>query len=230
MIRKKLKLYFVIAFFVLGAMFSHIMIVQIACTNCAIIPGYICIVGVLPVLLIGFVIFFFLLKTKLSRFINSKNVIIFSIIIAVLIIALSISFYFDTVPPREVTNNWRCKKGQDIRNEISGISIIYDDTYGTRTGDFLDGDGYSMNNSDFIWDYNEISKELDIKERSHINFYKVKQDGWRLTLRLDIKLANNSYYRMTTYYVSDTNFTFFNATLFDDATFFGSNLFDRQGR
>jgi len=56
------------------------------------------------------------------------------------------------------------------------------------------------------------------------------RNEWRLLLRLDINLIAGSHYTMTTYYVSDVNFTLFNPLLFDNTTWKGSLMWDDQGR
>lgn len=228
--RKKLWLYTIIVAFVLGAMFISHMIVISTCTNCGLITGFICIFGFLPALLIGFVIFFFLLKTKFARFFNMRNIVIFSIILAVVIVIPAIFYSYNTLPPKEITNNWECNVENEIYDKITGISIHYDKTYGTKSGIFLVVDGYVMENNSFFWEYDELSKEIIIKERDMNYINKLKHDGWTLTLKLDIKLVENSHYEMTTYYVTDTNFSLFNATLFEGATWIGSLLWDFQGR
>jgi len=228
--RKKIGLYAIIVAFVLGAILISHIIAMTTFTNFGFFTSIICIFGILPALLIGFVIFLFLLKTRFERFINKKNIIIVGIILAAIIIIPAIYNYYDVVPPKEITNNWQCEAGQNITNYITGMDIHYDTTYGFKSGDFVDVNGYVMENNSFLWEYDESSKEIIIKERNMNYFNEQKHDGWALTLKLDIKLVENSHYEMTTHYVTDTNFSLFNATLFDGATWTGSLIWDFQGR
>jgi len=170
--------------------------------------------------LIGFVAYFLIQKTNFTKFITGKNINIFCIILAAVIITPALISYYYTVPPKEVTNWWKCDEGQEICNEISEMIIIYDKTYSWKEGSFRRGNqdipGYK-----FIWDYDKSLKEITLTQREMSEIHAPKLDGWTLTLRLDIDTTERNHYTMTTYYVSDTNFTLFNAKLFNGVTWSG---------
>jgi hypothetical protein len=69
------------------------------------------------------------------------------------------------------------------------MGIYYDDTYGIKCGYFFDIDGYSIDDHSFIWIYDRPSQEIILKQRDRDYMEKQKDNGWMLTLKLDIILV-----------------------------------------
>jgi len=196
------------------ALFINALIMGQVCSNCALLPAFICFFGWLPALIIGVILFFIILRTKYEKFITLKSTTIFSVILALVIILPAISFYYETVPPKEVTNQWHYDEGQEISEVFEWMGIYYDTTYADKFGEFYDI-------TSFDWKYDESTQVITMTGY---------RNEWKLLLRLDINLIAGSHYTMTTYYVSDVNFTLFNPLLFDNTTWKGSLMWDDQGR
>ena len=192
------------------ALFINVIVMQYVCSNCFFIVFGICIFIWFPALIIGVVLFFIILKTKYEKFITLKSTTIFSVILALVIILPAISFYYETVPQKEVTNQWHYDKDQEICGVFKWMDIHYSTTYTGRFGDFYDI-------TSFEWEYDESTQVITMTGY---------RNEWRLLLRLDINLITGSHYTMTTYYVSDVNFTLFNPLLFDNTTWKGSLMWD----
>ncbi len=235
---KNLDLFVRIPAVVIGIMFIDSLIrTFLICSNCGLDFSIDLIFYGLPFLATCFVIFILIQRTHLAKFINSKNVNIFCVILGIILAAIvmpqSINNYYDTVPPKEVTNYWLVNEGQDIQNHMAGMEIIYDTTYATKTGCFTveTNNMYQSNvmeGTNFVWSYDESTKAITLTEQD--TMWSKKTDGWTLTLRLDINKSEEPHYTMTTYYVSNTNFTFFNTTLLDGATWTGASDYNDQGR
>jgi len=214
------SLYGLIAIVGIFSMFIHGGIMGRICSNCAFLTLGICILAFLPALLLGFIAYYFLRKTRFAKYLNSKSIGIICIIMAVLIIIPAIISYYDIVPPKEVTNWWKCDSGQEICNEISGMMLIYDTTYAWRDGSFTINN-IDLPDSGFNWKYDESSNKIKI--------IGLEQD-WNLILNLDINTNLEPHYTMTTYYISDKNFSFFDVTLFDGVNWTGAWDYNDQGR
>jgi len=222
--KPKLSLYgeiFVVSIF---SMLINGIIMGFTCTNCVFLTYILFFFVLLPALLVGFIVFLVLRRIKVAKIINEKNVAIFCVIVAGIIIAPAAINYYFVVPPENVTHTWIVDNEQALQRHMLGMSIIYDTTYGKKGGYFLNGEsgdgmyiaGYKvMNDSDFIWNYDASSKELTLQQG---NIWKTVPNGWQLTLRLTINTANASHPTMTTIYVHDVNFPFCNATLFNGVT------------
>jgi len=204
----KLRYYWIILVAVIVSFIIHSIIMGAVASNAIFVTGFICLVIIIPGLVIGFVILLFISRSRFSHFINYRSMSIVAVIISLLIIVPTIFFYFNTVTPEEVTNWWGCDPDQEICNEIEYMAIIYDDTYATKTGQFTFNSS-SLVESEFRWEYDSPSKIITIDGR---------YDSWELKLKLDIVINEGIYDTMTTYYISDRDFLFFNASLFDGAT------------
>lgn len=209
---KKLRYFGIILLAVVVSFIIHSFIMSNIASNAIIISGFICLIFIIPSLIFGFIIFLFLSRSRFERFINIKSVSVVAIFVSLLIIIPTIFFYYDTVPPEEVTNWWICDPDQEICNETSGMMIIYDLTYAWKDGSFTTVNP-DLPRSDFHWKYDESSKIIT---------FSGQRESWELKLRLDIDTSKEPLYTMTTYYVSDQNFPFFNVTLFDGANWTGA--------
>jgi len=174
---------------------------------------------------IGFILFLIIWKTRLKKFVNKKSVNIFSAILILLGIAVAIFLYYHIVPPKEVTNSWKCNEGQEICNKIDGIRIIYDTTYMRKEGSFVvekpqTSEDFDLLDIEFRWEYDESSGELTIEE---------ERLGW-IKLRLDIDESKEPHYTMNTYYVDSSPGFPFDAKFFDGAEWTGLWDFNDQGR
>lgn len=223
---KKILLFGEIALVGFAALFLHALIMLRVASNAGFLTVAICLLVWLPTLVVGFIVFLLILKTKYEKFITLTNSTIFSWILALIIIIHAISFYYVTVPPTEVTNQWHYDGGQEISAVMKWMGIHYDTTYADKRGYF-----YKVPNAtqgtDFEWKYDKLTQVITMTEyepaQEHI-------EDWELRLRLDINLIEGSHYTMTTYYISDVNFTLFNPLLFDNTTWKGSLMWDDQGR
>lgn len=212
-----LGLYVIIVLVGIFALFIHLTIMWEICSNCVFLTMFICILGFLPAILIGLAIFFLIRKTKFAKHVNGKTVTIICIIMSLLIIMPAVVFYYDTVPPEELVNYWLCDADQDIYYEIDSIKLIYDNTCTLRTGRLsckFPDQVPAFYLDEFKWEYDRLSKEITMTSSP--------SEDWELTLRLDVDLVKGEHYMMTTYYVSDTNFTLFDATLFDGTSWTGA--------
>jgi len=196
-----------VALFLHGSIMSHVS------SNAGFLTVAICFLGWLPALVVGFIIFLLIPRTKYGKFITLKSVTIVSVILALVIILPAISLYYE-VPPKEVTNQWHYDKDQEICGVFKWMGIHYDTTYTGKFGDFYDI-------TSFEWEYDESTQVITMTGY---------RNEWKLLLRLDINLIAGSHYTMTTYYVSDVDFTLFNPLLFDNTTWKGSLMWDDQGR
>ncbi len=145
---------------------------------------------------IGFIIFTLMRNTGLAKFSNKKNVNIFCIIFAAIIILPAIIEYDKVVPPEEITNSWECNRGQELCNKIDTMYITFDRTLGSKHGDFLKN-WAGIGGGSFSWDYDKSSKEITLY-----------QSDWKIKLRLEITGD-----KMTTYYISSSGkpVTYFNS-------------------
>jgi len=227
---KTLNLFGRIVAVVFAVVVINMILMQSICSNCGILTMIIFVFFGLPALAAGLFVFVLIKRTKYEKFINSKNVNIFCVILGVILAAIvipqSINDYYDIVPPKEVTNYWLVDEGQDIKNHITGMDINYDTTYAAKNGYFTikTNNIYQSNileGTNFIWSYDEVTKTITFTEQ--YTMFSKKTDGWTLTLRLDINKSEEPHYTMTTHYVSNTNFTFFNTTFLDGATWTGAN-------
>jgi len=208
------------------ALFLHGLIMLQVATNAGFLTAAICLFGWLPALVVGFIIFLLILRTKYGKFITLKSVTIFSFILALVIILPAISFYYETVPPKEITNQWHYDEDQEISEVLKWMGIHYDTTYANKGG-YLYKVPNATQGTDFEWEYDESTQVITMTEYEHAREHI---EDWKLLLRLDINLIAGSHYTMTTYYVSDVNFTLFNPLLFDNTTWKGSLLWDDQGK
>lgn len=210
----KLMLYGEIVFISFVALLLHFLIMGQVCSNCGFLTIGICFLGWLPAVVIGFVLFLFILKTKFGKYITIKSTSIFCFILAVIIIMHAIFFYYITVPPKDVTNQWHCNENQEIFNVLKSMGFGYDTTYGDRGG-YLNLKVNETQGTDFDWTYDEGKHTIIMTEL----------DGdWKLILRLDINLIKGSHYTLTTYYVDNRNFTLFDPLFFHNAHWKGSLL------
>jgi len=237
------KLYIVVLITILLSSAIAFLIYASAFSNAGLGMFFYCLIFYLPILVIITVVFFLLLKTRFAKFINKKSVGVFCVILATILIAPAIIGYYNTVPPKEVTNVWIVDDGQDLQSHIVGMTIIYDRTYGWKSGYFLiegaGAGGYVIGGNEsykvlednpFVWSYNELSNEILIQESSLQGGDTPTEYGWSLTLRLDIDKSEEPHYTMTTNYVSDFSFILFNATLFDNVNWTGAWDYNDQGR
>ena len=222
--KPKLSLYGEICIVSIFSMLINGIIMGFTCTNCPIITIILFLFVLLPALLVGFIVFLVLRRTKAAKIINGKNIGIFCVVVAGIIIAPAAINYYYVVPPKDVTHTWIVDNNQTLQKQMLGISIFYDTTYGSKGGYFLNGgsgdgfyiSGYKViNDSGFRWNYDTSSKELTLQQG---NIWKTVPRGWQLTLRLTITTTNASHPTITTQYVRDVNFPFCNATLFNDVT------------
>lgn len=229
--RPKFFLYGEIFIVSIFSMFINGLIMGYTCTNCPLVTIFLFIFVLLPILLIGFIVFLVLRRTKVANILNEKNVHIFCIVIAGIIIAPAALNYYYTVPPKEVTHIWAIDNNQPLQTQILGMSIFYDNTYGKKGGYlFFNGRpgngmfvaGYEVtDDSAFTWSYDASTQELTLQQG---NIWTTVQNGWELTLKLIINTTNTTHSTMTTQYVKDANFNFFNATLFNGVTWFSKDL------
>jgi len=185
---------------------------------------FICLLVWLPAIVIGFIIFLIILKTRYEKFITLKSVRIFSVILAIVIILPAIFFCYVTIPPQEVTNQWHYDKNQEISEVLRWMGIHYDNTYITKSG-YLYEVPNATQGTDFEWEYDKLAQVITMTEYDR---EPERIEDWELLLRLEIK-RTESHYTMTTYYISDVNFTLFDPLLFDNTTWKGSLNWEDQG-
>jgi len=118
-------------------------------------------------------------------------------------------------PSDYLIKDWHCEPGTEISADVEEMSLWYDTTYGRRQGDFnpLKDNFYGQ----FIWNYDENTKYFELKSFSGIGI------EWSILLMAEFNLSAEPI-TLTTYYISDSNFTnfaYFNASLFDGVTWTG---------
>ncbi|GAH14190.1 unnamed protein product, partial [marine sediment metagenome] len=118
------------------ALYINMFIMMQVASNAGFLTIVICFLGWLPALVVGFIIFLLLIRTKYEKNITLKSTTIFSVILALVIILPAISFYYETVPPKEVTNQWHYDKDQEICGVFRWMDIHYDTTYTGKFGAF----------------------------------------------------------------------------------------------
>lgn len=160
---------------------------------------------IIPALIIGFIIFVFLQRTSLARFVNKRSIGVVCVITAIIIIVSAINFTINTLPPSELFHTWRCDEGQVMCVNDSNCAVLdlgYDPTYGRKSGSL----SYRFVNSSYLgysfeWDFDKSSEELKLYDYSR---------EWEVILRIEF-IGNK---KMITHYICDKNVPF-NATLFD---------------
>ena len=180
---------------IIASAIQMFILLQIA-VNYGLFSIYIMFPSTVLVAGIGFIVFTLMRNTGLAKFLNKKNVNIFCIIFAAIIILPAIIEYDRVVPPEEITNSWVCNRGQELCNKIDGMNIVFDRTVGFKHGEFLKN-WACIGRGSFSWDYDKSSKEITLY-----------QSDWKIKLRLEITGD-----KMTTYYISSSGkpVTYFNS-------------------
>ncbi len=173
------------------ATFIHSLILTEIASNYALLGVFLMFI-ILPLAIgIGLILFIYIQKNSLAKYINKKNVNIFCIILAATIILPAIIEYYVTVPPEEIRVNpghlrdyWNCDKGQELCTKVDKMELIYDFTGGGTYGNLM---GMNGTIASISWHYDRLSKELIL-------------DG---TIRLKVEITGDKdNLKMTTYYVS----------------------------
>ena len=219
--KKKMNLYGRILLVGFISMFINLIIMSSICPLCGLYTLFYGILIFIPGLIIGFIIFFFILRSRFEKYIIGRNINVVCVFVAVVIIAPAFLYYYSVVPPTQVTNQWHYDSGQNISKVLYWMGIHYDRTYTTKGGYFY-LKGNQTQGNEFTWTYNEPTRVITMTEELF--------GEWTLSLRLDIAKVNGNYYIMTTHYVSNQNFTLFDPLLFDNTTWKGSLLWEDQGR
>jgi len=215
---------------VFAIFFTNFIIMQLICSNCGLLNSIIFTFIGLPLLVIGYLVFVKLQKTRFAKLLTKRNVniicVMLVIILSPIVIVSGINSYYQTVPPSELTKIWIMNNGNNIMPKFAGMTLVYDHTYATKHGSFVInysyGDYTTLDHSDFIWEYSKTTNELAIKKSK--DWFQIDPTGWSLTLKIEIDTSKDPSI-MTTYYINSTNFTFFNATLFDGATWYARDNF-----
>ena len=187
----------------------------LVCTNCLFITFFNGIFIFLPALVIGFVVFFILLRTRFEKYITKRTTAIACGIVVIVIIAPAVQFYYITVPPSIIVRQWHNNPGQNISEVLNWMGIVYDHTYGWKSGYFYLKNGTTTTDwfTSFRWTYDEGTRIITMTAQF--------RNSWTLLLRLDITLVNGTYYAMTTHYLRSQNFTIFDPWMLDNTTWRG---------
>lgn len=222
---KKILLFGEIAFVGFVALILHFMIMIMVGPNYFFLTTYICLLGWLPAMAVGFVIFLLILKTKYEKFITIKSSTIFSFILALIIIIHAVSFYYERSPPSDVVDTWFPEEGQllcvNLSNSCSAFEIQYREYHDSKEGyiDFITSN-YS-GSFDFEWDFDKFSNVITIFYNNNSRYaiaFPHNPDldfEWEVKLRLEITDEG----KLITYYISEVN-TPFDAKLLDGVTWF----------
>lgn len=170
----------------------------------SIIPSF------LVILIIGFIFFTLIQKSKFAGIINKKSINKICFALFILITIGTLIFRFFIITPGEIKRWWKCdgnknfslcKEIEEIK-EINGMRFKYDDTYARKTGAFTEASHYRI---EFHWSYNPLSKRITIRDF----------EDQTLTLKVDINKLEDPYYTMTTYYVDSSSGFPFDGKLLD---------------
>lgn len=203
------------------SMFINFLIMSQVCSLCGLYTFFYGIFLFLPAIVIGFIAFFFILKSRFEMYVTNRNINIVCVIVAIIIITPAFLYYHSVVPPTQVTNQWHYDSGQNISTVIYWMGIHFDRTYATKKGYFYIK-GNATQRTDFRWEYDEWTRVITMTEQW--------SGQWKLSLRLDIAKVNGDYYFMKTHYICNQNFSLFDQWLLDNITWKGSLKWEDQGR
>jgi hypothetical protein len=205
---------FLISSLIVGSSFSNAFFYNI----------FFCFTVFIPILIIGFVIFILIQRTKYARYVTNRNVQIIALIISIFVIGNSLFFFYEWSPPSGIIDTWHCKEGQllciDLSNNCSRLKIGYDNTYAIKYG-YLDFITYNYSGSfDFEWNFDKLTNIITIfynnNSKYEINLHNPPLDlEWEVKLRIETIDKD----KLLTYYISDVNAPF-NAKLFNGITWF----------
>lgn len=212
---KNLKLYGrVVAVALLSLTIPTIILVLIT-RNLMILASFVMLVLILPALLVGFLLFILIQRTKFEKSVNKKNINIICIIIVIIIIIIPIRFYIWARIPTEIIYDWHCDEGQVLCNNGNCSILSLKKGYyaaaaiGPHDGYFVGPNLTFDDRIDFYWGYDNFNHELTIDPHGY-------EGGGEVILRLKVTSPG----KMTTYYVSSNNAPF-DAKLFDGITWTG---------
>lgn len=189
----------------------------------------------IPILIIGFILFLFLQRNSLVRFVNMRNAGIVCIITAIIIITPAVNFTITTLPPPGLENTWWCDYGQALctNDSCCYLRMIYDETYARKTGRFYDDNltGKGKRTFEFEWRCDNMFSDVitilctnnsDCPRRWWWSLDNETgeqvRERWNWEVKLIVDIVGDN--KMVTYYVSDKNAPF-NAELFDGITWTG---------
>ena len=208
---------------IFASFFISLFISSLAFSNAFIFSILVCFVVIIPIVVIGFIIFILIQRTKYAKYVTNRNVQIIALIISIFIIGTSIFFYYEYSAPSGIIKWWSCENGQILcdkqNNSYSGFNIFRDSTYNYRYGHLNFITNNYSGSFDFEWNYDKLSNIITIFYTNYSYHIIPTPDEpplgfeWEVKLRLEIINEN----KMLTHYISQDNAPF-NAELFDGIT------------
>jgi len=206
----KLKLFLIFFIFTVISMFVALFLIGSTFSNAFFYWLRFCVITVIPVVIIAFIIFILVQRTKYAKFVNMKSIIIASIVFSAVIIGHFIQFNYEWSPPNEIIDFWKSEYGR--------MDITFDDTYAWKHIHLEVNDNVNGWSNDGQWDYDKSTHNFVI----YFPFYPTDSSNraedfdyeWQILLKIELEDSG----AMITQYISDNDVPFNASKVFDDVT------------
>jgi len=220
----------------LSVVIATVILILITGGNLFLFMNFIQLILLIPALLIVFIIFFVIQRTKYANSITKKKVNIICLVFVIVVIIFSGLNYYQVRVPDELLYEWCCDEGQEVCEYGKGSVLYLEKTWGhsfhvtsnwgPHKGYFIRPNSTFEKKLDFGWGYDNLNNILTMHKpyNSNTEVYNESTDRWEnmqeweVQLRLDVTSSG----KMTTYYVSSNNAPF-DANFFDGVSWTGKN-------